>query len=367
MTQHPSKRPENETDRRSFLRTTAAALAVGSFDLLRSWQQPSLRLERLAVRDELSALGNATTWINTPALSRSSLEGKVVLVQFWTFTCINWLRTLPYIRAWAHAYQGSGLVAIGVHTPEFPFEHDLENVRRATTAMAVDYPVAVDNEYAIWRGFDNQYWPALYLIDAKGRVRHHQFGEGGYDESERMIQQLLTEAGARPRGSAPSVAGRGIEAPADWADLRSAENYVGYGRTEGFASPGGAAPDRRRGYTIPGELRLNQWALGGDWTIRNGSISPSEPNGKIAYRFHARDLHLVMGPPSGTPPVRYRVLLDGQPAIMARGVDVDEQGSGVATTQRLHQLIRQPTPIVDRVFQIEFLDTGVEAFSFTFG
>jgi thiol-disulfide isomerase/thioredoxin len=336
--------------------------------MLRSWQQPLHQLERLAIRDELAALGNATAWINTPALRATSLKGRVVLVQFWTFTCINWLRTLPYVRTWAQAYKDSGLVVIGVHTPEFPFEHDLGNVRRATSEMSVDYPVAVDNEYAIWRGFDNQYWPALYLLDAKGRVRYHQFGEGAYDDSERMIQQLLTEAGARNSNNTPSqVAGRGLEAPADWPDLRSPENYVGYDRTEGFASPGGITPDRRRSYSIPRELRLNQWALEGDWTIRNGSIARSQPNGKLAYRFHARDLHLVMGPPSGARPVRFRVLLDGQPATTAHGVDVDEQGSGVATTQRLHQLIRQPQPIVDRLFEIEFLDPGVEIYSFTFG
>jgi thiol-disulfide isomerase/thioredoxin len=336
--------------------------------MLRSWQQPLHQLERLAVEDELAALGKATAWINTPPLTPASLKGKVVLVQFWTFTCINWLRTLPYIRAWAQAYKNAGLVVIGVQTPEFSFEHNLDNVRRATAEMKVEYPVAVDSDYGIWRGFNNQYWPALYLLDATGRVRHHQFGEGEYPESERKIQQLLMEAGARlATNQLSAVEGRGIEAPADWTDLRSPENYVGYERTDGFASPGGAAAGRRRSYTVPRELRLNHWALEGQWTIDKPSIVLNEPNGRIAYCFHGRDLHLVMGPPAGTHPVRFRVLLDGQPATAAHGADVDERGNGVATTQRLYQLIRQSKPIVDRVFQIEYHDPGVEAFSFTFG
>ena len=336
--------------------------------MLRSWQEPLDHMERTVLMNELSALGSATAWINSPALTAASLKGKVVLVQFWTFTCINWLRTLAYTRAWAQAYKNSGLVVIGVHTPEFAFEHNLDNVRRATGDLKVDYPVAVDNEYAIWRGFNNQYWPALYLLDAKGRVRHHQFGQGEYAASERMIQQLLIEAGGREPAQHPaSVDGRGIEAPAEWEDLKSAENYVGYDRTEHFSSPEGVAPDRRRTYTVPRELRLNQWALAGDWTVEKGSIALNKPNGRIAYCFHSRDLHLVMGPPPGARPARFRVLLDGRPPTAGHGLEVDEEGNGVATEQRLHQLIRQPKPIVDRVFEIEFLDPGVEAFSFTFG
>jgi thiol-disulfide isomerase/thioredoxin len=354
-------------DRRAFLRATAVTLAAGRFNMLRSWQEPQEHLERIALTSELEALSNATAWINSPALTAEMLKGKVVLVQFWTFTCINWLRTLPYIRAWAHAYKNSGLVVIGVHTPEFGFEHNLDNVRRGTAELKVDYPVAVDSNYAVWRGFNNQYWPALYLIDGKGRVRHHQFGEGEYPASERMIQQLLTEAGARePAHQLVTIDGRGIEAAADWADLRSAENYVGYERTENFAAPGGAASGRQT-YTVPRELRLNQWALAGDWTVEKGSIALNQPNGRIAYCFHGRDLHLVMGPPMGSRPVRFRVRLDGQPPNAAHGLEVDENGNGVATDQRLHQLIRQPKPIIDRVFEIEFLDSGVEAFSFTFG
>ena len=336
--------------------------------MLRPWQEPLRQLERLTPSDELSALGMATTWINSPPLTAAALKGKVVLVQFWTFTCINWLRTLAYTRAWAHAYKSAGLVVVGVHTPEFAFEHDLDNVRRAATDLRVDYPVAVDNEYAIWRGFNNQYWPALYFVDAHGRIRHHQFGEGGYAESERMIQQWLTDAGVHDVAHQPTlVDARGIEADADWADLRSGENYVGYERTENFASPGGAAPGRRRSYTAPRELRLNEWALAGDWTMEKDRIAPNEPNGRIVYRFHSRDLHLVMGPPTGARPVRFRVLLDGQPPNGAHGLDVDEQGNGVTSAQRLHQLIRQSKPIVDRTCQIEFFDPGVQAFSFTFG
>ena len=346
------------SDRRTFLKAAAVVLAARRFETIR----------RRTVIDELSSLAKATAWINSPALTAASLTGKVVLVQFGTFTCINWLRTLPYILAWAHAYKSAGLVVIGVQTPEFGFEHDLNNVRRAIAMMKVDYPIAVDNDFDIWGGFNNQYWPALYLLDGKGRVRHHQFGEGGYPESEQMIQQLLMESGAHlPGNQNAPVDARGIEAPADWANLKSAENYVGYERTEGFSSSGGVAPRARQRYSVPRELRLNQWALDGDWTIEKGLIALNQPNGRIAYCFHGRDLHLVMGPPMGARPVRFRVLLDGEPVGAAHGGDVDEQGNGVATEQRLYQLIRQSKPIVDRVFQIEYLDPGVEAFSFTFG
>jgi thiol-disulfide isomerase/thioredoxin len=355
-------------DRRTFLEITAITLAGGRLNMLRSWQQPSTPTERSVASDELSALGMATAWINSSALSRGDLEGKVVLVQFWTFTCINWLRTLPYFRAWAERYRSAGLVSIGVHTPEFTFEHDLDNIRRAVAALKVDYPIAVDSDYAIWRGFNNQYWPALYLLDGRGRVRYHQFGEGEYAASERMVQQLLTEAGSRDvTGGLSSVEGRGLEAAADWPDLRSPENYLGYERTERFASPGDIAPRRRRTYALPAELRQNEWALQGDWTIDKDRISPNQPNARLAYCFHGRDLHLVMGPPSGSRPVRFRVLLDGNPPNGARGLDVDSQGKGVASEQRLYQLIRQPKPVVDRVMQVEFLDPGIELFSFTFG
>ena len=296
------------------------------------------------------------------------MRGKVVLVHFCTYTCINWLRTLPYVRAWAEKYKGQGLVVVGVHTPEFAFEKDVENVRRALKDMGVVYPVAIDNDYAVWRAFGNRYWPALYFVDAQGRIRHHHFGEGEYERSERVIRQLLAEAGAGGAGHGAGFGGgRGAEAAADWGSLKSPENYVGYERTENFASPGGAASDERRVYAAPAQLSLNQWALSGDWTVGKQAVVLNEAGGRIVYRFHARDLHLVMGPAARGTSVRFRVALDGQPPGAAHGVDVDEQGNGTVTEQRLYQLIRQPEPITDRQFEIEFLDPGAEAFAFTFG
>ena len=316
---------------------------------------------------ELAALGRATEWLNSPRLTAASLLGKVVLVDFCTYTCINWLRTLPYIRAWAQKYR-QGLVLIGVHTPEFAFEQNVDNVRRAVQQLRVDYPIVIDNDYSIWRAFDNHYWPALYFIDARGRVRQHHFGEGEYERSEMTLQRLLAEAGAAGTGEGVvSVDGNGVEAAADWDNLKSPETYVGYGRTENFASPGGAGRDRRRVYAAPARLALNQWALAGEWTIGNQATVLSRPAGRIVCRFHARDLHLVMGPPRRESPVRFRVSIDGRPPGPARGLDVDEAGNGTAVDQRLYQLIRQPTPIVDRQFEIEFLDVGVETFAFTFG
>ena len=289
------------------------------------------------------------------------------MVDFWTYTCINWLRTLPYVRAWSQRYK-QGLVVIGVHTPEFPFEKHIDNVRRAVQQMRIDYPVVIDNDYAIWRAFNNQYWPALYFVDARGRVREHQFGEGEYERSEKVIQRLLTEAGASAiRDGLVSVDAGGIEAPADWDNLRSPENYLGYDRTQSFASRGGADVDRRRVYAAPARLALNEWALAGEWTMGRRATVSSSPNGRIVYRFHARDLHLVMGPTRQGSQVRFRVSIDGQPPGPAHGVDADEAGSGTVVEQRLYQLIRQARPIVDRQFEIEFLDAGVEALAFTFG
>jgi len=316
---------------------------------------------------QLTAFGRATEWLNSPRLSSEQLLGKVVLVDFWTYTCINWLRTLPYLRAWSEKYK-QGLVVIGVHTPEFPFEHDLDNVRRAVRQMHVDYAVAVDNDYAIWRAFDNQYWPALYVLDPRGRVRHQHFGEGEYEQSEKMIQRLLAEAGAAATDSAfVRVAPAGIEAQADWGNLKSPENYLGYQRTERFASPGGVDRDRSHRYATPARLALNQWGLAGDWTVSGQAIRSNAPGARLVNRFHARDLHLVMGPPRRDSPVRFRVSIDGRPPGPAHGVDVDEGGSGVLAEQRLYQLIRQPGPIADRQFEVEFLDAGAEAFAFTFG
>ena len=323
---------------------------------------------RLPVEGELPTFGGATGWLNSPPLTVDGLRGKVVLVNFCTYTCVNWLRQLPYVRAWAAKYSGLGLVVVGVHTPEFGFEHNLDNIRRALADVQVGYPVAIDNDYAVWGAFDNHYWPALYFADAQGRIRHHHFGEGEYQQSEMVIQQLLAEAGAAGVGrDLVSVDARGVEAPADWATLRSAENYTGYDRTESFASPGGVLPGKPHVYSAPTQLRLNQWALSGDWTMEEQAIRLNEAGGQIAYRFHARDLNLVMGPAAGRTSVRFRVLLEGQPPGPAHGTDVDEQGHGTVVEQRLYQLIRQPGPITERTFEITFLDPGAEAYSFTFG
>jgi len=319
-------------------------------------------------RSGLDSLARAEEWLNSPPLTAQALRGKVVLVDFWTYTCINWLRTLPYVRAWAEKYRSHGLVVIGVHAPEFAFEKNLSNVRWAVKDMRIDYPVAVDSDHVIWRAFDNQYWPALYFIDAQGRVRHQHFGEGAYEQSEMIIQRLLTEAGATGLGDdLVSVDGRGLEAAADWGSLKSPENYVGYERTQNFMSPGGAVLDKPRMYELPMRLRLNEWALAGDWTVRSQVTVLNKPNGRIAYRFHARDLHLVMGPATPGSSVRFRVLIDGEAPGASHGGDVDEQGYGTVTVHRLYQLIRQPKPIADRQFGIEFLGSGVEAFAFTFG
>jgi thiol-disulfide isomerase/thioredoxin len=323
---------------------------------------------RLPVEGELPSFAGATEWLNSPPLTTAGLRGKVVLVDFWTYTCINWLRTLPYVRGWAGKYEDQGLVVIGVHTPEFPFEHDIENVRRAVTDMNIGYPVAIDNDYAIWLAFGNHYWPALYFADANGDIRHHHFGEGEYQQSEMVIQQLLAEAGASGIGDELiSVDARGIEAAADWGSLRSPENYVGYERTENFASPGGATPGVSQAYALPSRLGLNQWALSGDWTMGEQATSLNTANGRIVCRFHARDLHLVMGPAARGTSVRFQVLLDGKPPNDAHGADTDSQGNGTVIDQRLYQLIRQPGPIGDRTFEITFPDAGVQAYAFTFG
>jgi len=319
------------------------------------------------VAAELAALGRATEWINSPRLTADTLRGKVVLVDFCTYTCINWLRTLPYVRAWAGKYK-QGLVVIGVHTPEFAFEKDIDNVRRAIQQMKIEYPIAIDNDYVIWRAFDNHYWPALYFVDAGGRVREHHFGEGAYEPSERTIQRLLAETGGPGvGGGVVPVDGQGVEAPADWNSLKSPENYLGYDRTRNFASPGGAEPNRRRVYAAPARLARDQWALAGEWRMGNQATGLSKADGRLVCRFHARDLHLVMGPQRRNAAVRFRVTLDGRPPGAARGLDVDADGNGALVDQRLYQLIRQPMPIVDRTFEIVFADAGAEVFAFTFG
>jgi thiol-disulfide isomerase/thioredoxin len=323
---------------------------------------------QLPVEGSLPSLASATEWLNSPPLTAAGLRGSVVLAQFWTYTCINWLRTLAHVRAWSGKYQDQGLVVIGVHTPEFDFEHDLHNVRRAVRDLRVDYPVAVDSDYAIWSAFDNHYWPALYFVDAQGQIRHHQVGEGDYEQSEMILQQLLMEAGIGGIGhDLVSVGPDGVEAAADWDSLWSPENYLGYERTENFASSNDAVVNTPHGYTAPTRLRLNHWALDGDWTVQRQAIVLNQADGRIAYRFHARDLHLVMGPAARGTPVRFRVLLDGQPPGAAHGVDVDEQGNGTVAEPRLYQLVRQPGPVSDRTFEVTFLDPGVQAYAFTFG
>jgi thiol-disulfide isomerase/thioredoxin len=331
-------------------------------------RQLTFAADRDPAEGRFPSLDGAAGWLNSEPLTPASLRGKVVLVDFWTYSCINWQRTLPYVRAWAEKYKDQGLVVIGAHTPEFEFEKNVENVRYFGKDMRVDYPIAIDSSYGIWGAFDNRYWPALYFIDAKGVIRHHVFGEGEYEESERLIQQLLTEAGAtNVSHDLVKAEGRGIEAAADWKNLRSPETYLGYPRIENFTSPGGVVPGRGHVYSMPAQSALNSWSLSGDWTMGRQAAVLNEANGRIAYRFHARDLHLVMGPASHGVPVRFRILIDGKPPGAAHGVDVDDQGIGTVTDQRLYQLVRQPKAIVDRQFEIQFLDPGVEAFVFTFG
>jgi Thioredoxin like C-terminal domain len=315
---------------------------------------------------QLAALDGATQWLAAPRPRAADLAGKVVLVDFCTYTCINWLRTLPYVRAWARTYQ-QGLVVIGVHTPEFAFEQNADNVRRAVERLRIDHPMVIDNDYAIWRAFRNHYWPALYFLDHDGRVRDQQFGEGGYEQAERTIQRLLAAAGATSvPGGTVSVDATGVEAAADWNTLRSTELYVGLDRTANFASPGGATADRRR-YAAPTRLALHEWALAGEWTIGRQAVVLDQDRGRLVHRFHARDVHLVMGPSRPGLRVPFRITIDGQPPGPAGGGDVDDQGHGILADQRLHQLIRQPAPIRDRTVEIEFLEAGAEIYAFTFG
>ena len=330
--------------------------------------EPTRHALDLPTEGHLPSLEGATEWINSPPLTPSGLRGKIALFDFCTYTCINWIRTLPYIRAWAERYRDHGLVMVGVHTPEFSFEKDLENVREALKQMRVTYPVAVDSDHAIWEAFANQYWPALYFVDAEGRIRDHRFGEGDYDRSEIVIQQLLTEAGVEGIGDElVSVDPQGAEVAADWGGLESGETYLGHRRTDGFASPGGLTPNEARAYEIPDRLRRNHWALSGDWTATTEAVVLNEPNGRIARRFEARDVHLVMGPPTRGSSLPFRVFIDGEPPGAAAGSDVDADGSGDLDQQRMYQLIRQHGPITDRLFEIEFLEAGAQGFAFTFG
>jgi thiol-disulfide isomerase/thioredoxin len=316
---------------------------------------PDAETASLPVEGQLPGFDRATGWLNSEPLTAEDLQGKVVLADFWTYTCINWLRTLGYLRAWAEKYESNGMVLVGVHTPEFPFEGEVDNVRWAASEMKVEYPIALDPDYAVWRDFGNQYWPALYIADAEGRIRHHQFGEGGYEECERVVQQLLREAGGEDVPSdLVEVADEGFEAQADWTNLQSPETYLGYERGQRPASSDEA-------------LRLNQWALSGDWTVEGRACVLDASEGRIAFRFHARDAHLILGPRERGTSAPFRLLIDGEPPGDAHGLDVDEQGEGTVSQQRLYQLVRQPGSIADRTLEITFPTGGVEAFCFTFG
>ncbi|NPT45000.1 redoxin family protein [Paraburkholderia sp. 1N] len=325
----------------------------------------------LPVEGVLPTLNGAVQWLNSPPLTVQDLRGKVVLVDFWTYSCINCLRSLPYVKAWAQKYKDQGLVVIGVHAPEFAFERNIDNVKKAVHDLGVDYPVAIDNNYAIWRALNNQYWPAHYFVDAKGQIRYHHFGEGDYAESEKVIQQLLAEAGhASASKVALGIAGtsaQGVQAAADNADMQSPETYIGYQRAENFASPGGEAEDKVHTYSAPSQPAVNDWGLAGTWKVGAEHATLAAASGRIVYRFHARDLHLVLGPGKDGKPVRFRVSVDGAAPGAAHGTDVAADGSGTVTEQRLYQLVRQTGEVADHTFSIEFLDPGVQAYAFTFG
>jgi thiol-disulfide isomerase/thioredoxin len=315
----------------------------------------------MLTRVQLPSLGGATTWLNSEPLGPAGLRGHVVLVNFWTLTCINWLRQEPYVRAWSQAYGDDGLVVIGVHTPEFSFEHELDQVRQAVKERGIDYPVALDNDYAIWRAFDNHYWPALYFVDTDGVIRDDHFGEGRYEQSERVIQRLL----GIDRPLVP-VEGIGVEAAADWDHLRTPETYLGYERTARFALPVGAALDEGRAYQLPERIPLNQWALERDWTIGPEHVVLDQAGGSIAFRFQARDAHLVLST-RARKPIPFRVFLDGKPPGGSHGVDVDEDGNGVLQDGRMYQLVRQDGDVREHTVKITFHEPGAEAYAFTFG
>ena len=311
----------------------------------------------------MPSLAGATEWLNSGPLTRADLQRRVVLVDFGTYTCINWLRTLPHVRAWERRYRDAGLLVVGIQTPEFEFEQSLDSVRREVAARSIDWPLAVDNRYEIWRAFSNRYWPALYFVDREGVVRHHHFGEGRYEESERVIQELL---GLSPQALV-SVHGEGDEAAPDWARLNSPETYLGYDRTERFASPGGVTARASRAFTTPERLKLNHWALAGNWTMRGDHVALNDAGGRIVFRFHSRDVHLVLRRAEGGRPVSFQVLVDGEAPGAAHGVDADSDGNGVVDDDRLYQLVRQPSAVEERTFEIAFHGPGVEAYVLTFG
>jgi thiol-disulfide isomerase/thioredoxin len=323
--------------------------------------------EALAFEGRLPGFEAAAGWLNSPPLTPDELRGKVVLVDFWTYTCINWLRTLAWVRAWAEKYENDGLVVIGVHTPEFPFERDEDNVREAVQEMAIRYPVALDPDFGVWNAFSNSYWPAIYIADADGRIRYHHYGEGDYDECEQVVQQLLRDAGREVGDELVSVTPEGFEVQADWANLKTPETYVGYQQGQNFASAADLVIDDPRTYSVPEPLNPNEWALAGSWAVESRASVSQEPDAKIAFRFHARDVNLVMGPRPREASIPFRVTVDAEPPGDAHGFDVDEQGNGTVHQQRLYQLVREPGAIMDRTVELTFLEPGAEAYCFTFG
>jgi thiol-disulfide isomerase/thioredoxin len=352
--------------------TDGAATQAGGPSLPRILRNLAHRLPGdanvLPFEGHLPAFDGATTWLNSEPLTPPGLAGRVVLVDFWTYTCVNWLRTFPFVRAWDAKYRNQGLVVIGVHTPEFGFERDIDNVAAHTREFGVEYPVAIDSDYGVWRAFDNHFWPALYIADGQGRIRFHHFGEGEYAMTEMVIQQLLLDAGAgRIDQDLVTVEARGLEVAADWGSLRSPETYLGYGQSTGFASRDVAAFDESRVYAAASRLPLNYWDLSGNWTVARHAAILNEPGGRIAFQFQARDVNLVMGPTSKGASIPFRVFLDGRVVDGSSGSDVDADGRGTVREQRTYQLIRQSGQIKDRRFEIEFLEPGVETYCFTFG
>ncbi|CAE6705624.1 cytochrome c biogenesis protein DipZ [Paraburkholderia aspalathi] len=363
--------PANASGSDAVMTANPTADASDAGAMMRASQGASGGAAALPVEGVLPTLNGAVQWLNSPPLTVQDLRGKVVLVDFWTYSCINCLRSLPYVKAWAQKYKDQGLVVIGVHAPEFAFERNVDNVKKAVHDLGVDYPVAIDNNYAIWRALNNQYWPAHYFVDGKGQIRYHHFGEGDYAESEKVIQELLTEAGhANASKVAIGITGtsaQGVQAAADSADMQSPETYIGYERAENFTSPGGAAEDKVHTYKAPLQPAVNDWGLAGAWNVGAEHATLEAASGRIIYRFHARDLHLVLGPGKDGKPVRFRVSVDGAVPGAAHGTDVAADGTGTVTEQRLYQLVRQTGDVADHTFSIEFLDPGVQAFAFTFG
>lgn len=346
------------------MRPTRLAPAVVVVALL---AMASTRSDGAADEGRFPSLSGATEWINSKPLTATGLRGRVVLVEFWTYSCINWQRANPYVQAWAAKYTAQGLVVIGVHSPEFEFEKKSDNVRTAVRDFDLRYPIVVDSRHAIWEAFGNNYWPALYFIDSRGRIRHHHYGEGSYDQSERMLQQLLAEAGGVDIDQAlVTVSPKGGQRAADWSNLRSPETYLGQLRTERFSSPGGLKRGLKDDYARPAVLKLNQWALVGAWRADSEKVTATGAGARVTYRFHARDLHLVMGAQTSSGSVRYRVSIDGNAPGAAHGDDINEQGEGSLANHRLYQLIRQSMPVQEHLVEIEFLDAGAEVFAFTF-